>query len=204
MSKSDHMRDMFLRRIPERATTLRSHVQDAFVILENYHAEAAKIRGNKNLTPAGQLDYMQKLTTGKIAESLSAIGQRIDGPLADIKSARIGLRKEIVKSENHSEARKQEVRAYLRSLEHPERVRLAMESDDTLIREAIVNAPPFLSGLQQDIYDRVVDAFVEQQHPERIKTFDENEGPLLEAAAALKTIREEIERDVSATARVAA
>lgn len=186
----------FLDRLPANANELRLRVTAAFGVLDNYRARAREIRADNNLSPAGQSVEVVKYVSEKIGGKLKEIRAEIENPLKAIESEKIGLRREVTKSENFSEARKAEVRAWFRSLEHTDRMRLALESDDDLLREAIINVPCYLSNMQPDIYEKVIDSAVEQKFADRVAFWEKHEKPLREALTAVRVVQNEIERDM--------
>ncbi|MGJ0505677.1 MAG: hypothetical protein ACR652_00800 [Methylocystis sp.] len=169
------------------------HIAQAFEISERAAAEIATIRKDATLTRAGQSIAIERaLKAGPIGH-LKQLRSDVDKRLSDATGQRSVLRDRVTGADNFPKSLKQEVRQYLRELEPKERMKM-IQTDDPLIREAVVSAPHFLSGLPQDVWEHAVTAAVEAVHGEHLKAIDALEAAYSEAQAALQVASDDIQR----------
>ncbi|HEY8126221.1 MAG TPA: hypothetical protein VIF88_12485 [Methylocystis sp.] len=185
---------IFIGRLPKGAP------QEAFAsiaagweIHDKTAAQIAAIKSDPNLTSAGKAIAIEKALKAGPLDHLRQLRADVDKRLSDAVSQRGVLRERVLGADNFSKALKQEVRQYLRELQPVERMKV-LNSDDALIREAVLGAPHYLSGVPKDVWGHAADAAVEAVHGEHLKQIDVLETAFSETQAALQVALDDIRR----------
>ncbi len=184
----------FLSRLPKGAPPEAfASIATAWEIHDRAAAQIAAIKGDPNLTSAGKAIAIEKALKGGPLDHLRQLRADVDKRLADAVGQRAVLRERVLGADNFPKALKQEVRQYLRELPAVERIK-ALSSDDALIREAVLGAPHYLSGVPADVWNHAADAAVEAAHGEHLKQIDVLETAFSETQAALQVALDDIRR----------
>lgn len=186
--------ETFLARLPKGAPQEAfAHIATAWEIHDRAAAQIAVIRADPTLTSAGKAIAVEKLLASGILAHLRQVRADVDKRLSDAVGQRSVLRERVLGADNFPKALKQEVRQWLRELPAVERIK-ALSSDGALIREAVLGAPHYLSGVPQDVWNHAANAAVEAVHGEHLKQIDVLETAFSEAQAALQVALDDIRR----------
>lgn len=186
--------ETFLSRLPKGAPQEAfASIATAWEIHDRAAAQIGAIRNDPNLTSAGKAIAIEKALKGGPIDHLRQLRADVDKRLADAVGQRTVLRERVLGADNFPKALKQEVRQWLRELSAVERMK-ALQSDDALIREAVLGAPHYLSGVPKDIWNHATDAAVEAVHGEHLKQIDTLETAFTETQAALQVALDDIRR----------
>ncbi|WP_144259580.1 hypothetical protein [Methylocystis sp. ATCC 49242] len=188
--------EMFIGRLPAgHPVDLADLIPSAFGVVDGFREKARAIRADPTLSKIGADAAVEKaLKSGPVAH-LSQMKASVDKRLADAVKQRGVLRDRVLKAENFPEARKTEVRTWLRSLPEIERLKLVSSTNDPLISEAVLGAPHYLSGLPQDVWSRAADAAVEAAYSEPLAQIAMLERSYSEARAALQVAADDLRRE---------
>lgn len=184
----------FLSRLPKGAPQEAfASIATAWEIHDKTAAQIAAIKNDQNLTSAGKEIAIEKALKAGPLDHLRQIRADVDKRLSDATGQRAVLRERVLGAENFPKALKQEVRQYLRELPAAERMK-RLNSDDALIREAVLGAPHYLSGVPAGVWNHAANAAVEAVHGEHLKQIDTLETAFSETRAALQVALDDIRR----------
>jgi hypothetical protein len=165
----------FLKRLPSTAKEERALVEAAFGLRGTVAEKAAAIRGDQRLSEAGKAADIRAMALGNPREHLRQIRSRAAAMRADAQNARLAMQpKAPDRNDLAGEARRREMRDYLRSLPAEQRLRVAMESAE--MTEAVIDAPhPALSGLSAEHLDLVRDGHMEKTFGPQLREIEQRE-----------------------------
>jgi hypothetical protein len=170
--------DQLISRLsPRLGADIHNEVRLAFGIVNTVRESVARIVADKRFSAEGHKDQIrQALAKGPLAH-LDQIRSKIAGPIEALKAERAKFVIDPDRADTFAEMQRQEARAWLRQLPDGERLRVALESTETVIKEAIAMAPAQLSGLPADVKQTVFDGLLTERYGVKL----ENNTHLLEA-----------------------
>ena len=190
---NQHKADQLVARLsPRLGTDVHNEVKLAFGIAGTVRENVARIVADKRYSQDGHRDQIKQMLAKGPLSHLDQIRAKLKKPIEDLQAERTKFVIEADRTDTFAEMQRQEVRAFLRSLPDTDRIRLALETKETLIREAVALAPSQLSGLPQDIKQSVFDGLV----TERFGVKMENNTHLLDAYEAALIAVEEAGHDI--------
>jgi hypothetical protein len=175
---TNHKADQLVSRLsPRLGADVHNEVRLAFGIAGTVRENVARIVADKRYSQDGHRDQVkQMLKSGPLAHH-AQIMAKLKKPIEALQAERATFAIVADKGDSVAEMLRAECRALLRSMPEAERIRLALETKEPLIREAIAMAPPQLSGLPTDIKQSVFDGLLSERFGEKL----ENNSHLLEA-----------------------
>jgi hypothetical protein len=186
--------DQFITRLPKGAPTIAfDHIGNAFQLAQKAAAQISAIRADTNLSRAGQAVAIEKALTGGLLGHLQQIRADVDKRLSDAVGQRAVLRDRTMKAQNFDALQKSEARQMLSRMPADERRKMAL-SGDPLLTEAIMNAPAYLSGLDDEVYSRIATQAVEESFGQHLKEIDVLEQTFETARAAVQTATDDVRR----------
>ncbi len=190
---NQHKADQLVSRLsPRLGAAVHDDVRLAFGIVGTVRENVARIVADKRYSQDGHRDQIkQMLGKGPLAH-LDQIRAKLKKPIEALQAERASFVIEADRTDTFAEMQRQEVRNWLRSLPDADRIRLALETKETLIREAIAMVPPQLSGLPQDIKQSIFDGLMEERYGAQLA----NNSHLLEAYDAALIAVEEAGHDI--------
>jgi hypothetical protein len=189
MSKAE---TLVARLSPRLGADVHNEVRLALCISATVAEKAAAIRSDARLSPEGHREQIgAMLKKGPLAH-LGQISSKFTKELDALKAERATFVIAIDPNNAVAEMQRQEARAHVRSLPEIERIRLATETRDPLLREAIATAPRELSGVPADIHTAVRDALLVERFGPKIA----NNAHLIEAHEEALTYIEEAGHDI--------
>jgi predicted RNase H-like nuclease (RuvC/YqgF family) len=188
-----HKIEQFISRLsPRLGADVHNEVRAAFGISATVAEKAAAIRSDKRYSADGHHDQVkQMLKSGPLAHHAQIIA-KLKKPIEALQAERSTFVIEANRTDPVAEMLRAECRALLRSLPDADRIRLALETKESLIREAIAMAPPQLSGLPADIAQSVFDGLLTERYGVKL----ENNTHLLEAYEEALIAVEEAGHDI--------
>ena len=171
----------FIDRLPPgSAPRYREHIETVFKLASNFHAKVADVQNNPALTPIGKADAVKKLWVGAASQHFAQIKAGVMKELADIRQQRAALTpKAPDRSDLFGELQRAEVRTWLRGLDEATRRRTVLETDDQMIKDAVMFAPAAMSGLTDEVKSHILERLVEGKFGPQLRELDAQE----EAAA---------------------
>jgi hypothetical protein len=178
----------FINRIPAGSPPrYRENIETVFKLAENFRGKVAAIEADPSLTGVGKADAVKKLWVGAASQHFAQIKTGVAKELADIRQQRASLYpKAPDRSDLFGELQRAEARAWLRGLDDGARHRVALETNDQTIRDAILFAAPELSGLTPEIKSHVVERVVEGQFGPQLRELDAQEEAAANVDAAIQ------------------
>lgn len=151
---------------------LSKAMEAAADVFTRFQEERRKNAANKGLTPTGVREADARFAAANLpalAERLATI-RRTSAPTESTLSARFTAGLAEPATEPADLAMMQEIRTWLRSLLDPERLtrvrQLAADGDKPALR-AVLTAPPYLTGLDEEMLALILDEAAKRNHPER-------------------------------------
>lgn len=188
--------DAFIARLPATAgEDPRRDIRTAFGIAENFKTKVASIRADRRFSDEGRRgEIINALRAGPL-EHLGQLRAQPDAELARLRAERESFAaRGPDKGDLFREMQRQEVRAALRQMPESARQKLALETTDPLMREAIMFAPAAMSGLGEDIKSAVTRAAVEATHGARLSAIANEEELHEQVATAMQVADDEMRR----------
>jgi hypothetical protein len=154
------------KRLPAGAPAhYAENIEVVFGLAANFNAKAAEIQANPSLTEVGKAEAVKKLRAGTPSEHFSQIKHSVAKEFGRIDEQRAALHpKAPDRADVVGEMQRREVRDWLRGLPEAERMRVALETKDDLIKDAVMFAPAELSGLQPNIKQTVIENIVQENY----------------------------------------
>lgn len=187
--------ETFLSRLPSGSPPhVASDIAIAFQIVDRFGNKVVEIHNDRALTLAGKAIAIEKALTSGPLGHLAQLRENVEKRLADATGQRKVLRERVLNSDTFPEARKFEVRLWLRELPNAERMS-AVSADDPLIRESVLSAPFYLSGVPEALWNAAADKAVEAVHGEHLRQIDVLETAYSEARAAMRVAHDDLRRE---------
>jgi hypothetical protein len=195
MSKAE---TLIARLSPRLGAAVLDEVRTAFGISATVAEKAAAIRSDKRYSADGHaIAVKQMLGQGPLAHHAQIVA-KLKKPIESLQAERSTFVIEADRTDSVAEMLRAECRALLRSMPEAERIRVALETTESLIREAVAMAPPQLSGLPADIKQSVFDGLLTERYGEKLA----NNAHLLEAYEAALIAVEEAGNDIRRSANL--
>jgi hypothetical protein len=186
---SNPTQDMFKARMrPTSPKGLRDDIDAAFGIVARFGEHVATIRDNKNLTNAGRENAMRDVLGRGLMDHFRQLQQNVKKAKDQLASQRAALVPPGPdKADIFRELQRREMRDSLGKMPVTERIKMALESKNPLVVEAILFAPePVMIGLPAGVLADVARKNLEAVHGPKLKEFDELEEDISNADAALQ------------------
>ncbi|APO74578.1 hypothetical protein AM571_CH01757 [Rhizobium etli 8C-3] len=156
-------------------TTLRQLYSDIQDAADSLKAKRDDLNRKGKYTPSGLADELKGVVrTETIPAIRTAAAEKVRQFRREVESRRAAMKpydhdpKDIV-----SEMRRQEVRAWLRTLAPDERTSAVRRSSDPFIVEAAISVPVELTGLLPSTRDDLVQKLIEQRYGDEIEALNE-------------------------------
>lgn len=152
------------------SSPLRENVKHLFGLSSRLAAERRKLESDQNLSPLGKREK-EAAFAKSLVRNFVELGRPCRLAKADAAAKRESFKlPEPDKSDVVAELGRQEIRSYVRSLPRDEQMQAIERLGDTAVL-AILHAPPMLSGLPEDRYQHVKNAYIERQFGSQNKGF---------------------------------
>ncbi len=164
-----HKANQFLERMPAGTFDhVRESVTTAFGVAAGFKEKVEKIVADKRLSDTGHKEKIVDVLRGGPISHLKQLRRIAGERLKALEETRAKCQPVLDKSDMFAEVQRQEIRAWLRGMPEAERLRVAYETPDRMVREAIAFAIPALSGLNDEAKAFVVSAMIQDAHGERL------------------------------------
>lgn len=183
-----------LARLPShpRSAAIRSSLESALGIASRLTARRAEMVASGQYTDAGVAAAISDLIPAQVRAL-----QVASAPVAKLKRE-VAAKREALrpadpdKTDLAGALQGGEIRTYFRSLAHPERHALSMKTDDLRLLEALVTAPPELSGFSandRDVVEKVEARYIALRHPVEVAELEALDSLVAEAEAIIAVAR---------------
>ncbi|WP_042779265.1 hypothetical protein [Sinorhizobium fredii] len=169
-------------------TTLRKLYSDIQEASEGLKAKRDALKQTGKYTQAGIVDQLKEVARAETIPGIrTAAAEQVRKYRLEIESRRAAMKpfdhdpKEIV-----SEMRRQEVRAWLRTMKPDERTKAVRSASDPMIKEAALSVPVELTGLLPSTRDDLARELIEARYGDEI-------GALHELDEAVKTVERAVD-----------
>ena len=188
---------VFTARLKADDKTHRDIIETASALTERFQARLGEIKADSRYTAEGRKSEARELLSGGIGEHLNQLKATVENEAGVLAAHRAQLvLPPIDKTDVLGEIQRAEVRTWLRSLPESERLTAALSTEDKSIRDAIINAPAPLSGLNADIYNKVKANAIEVLHGPKMAASDVAGETLSLVKAAIQVANNEMIRMV--------
>jgi hypothetical protein len=186
----------FVERIPESQGESRTLIGAVAKAIDDFRKQAAAVRANRELTPIGHRKEIAKIANGP-KQYLTRVTEMVAKDRSELRRRRENLTLPRPDDSVTSELKRAEIRGWLRTLSPAEALRAILE--DSSIQEAALNAPRQLSGLNQDMYDRVHHEALLAAHGAEIEALRDEETAAGEITSALEIAGKVVDAEVEDT-----
>jgi hypothetical protein len=155
-----------------------------FAFQDEVRAERVKVEGNKNLSPIGRRDAMQKFVAEK-AHELHRARKTVDTMRAKLDERRAKLAP--TAPDVTGTIKRGEMRTMLRGMNIGQRMKLltSLNPDPTWI-QAVLEMPNEMSGIDPQTRELVMSAVVERAHPGALARIEQAEEAIVVVNAAVE------------------
>lgn len=184
-----------LDRVPVHAiaATVKTSIVDALGAAESFAAKKAELETSGTLTARGQRQALRDALVHQYGKDLARAREPIAKVRKDIAARRDAMKvKAVDKTDIAGALERQEIRAYLRTLDANARQTLAMTTTNVQLLEALVTAPPELSGFDGNlahIADQIEQRYFELAYADEISAITSMEAVIAEGDAAVSIAR---------------
>jgi hypothetical protein len=174
--------------------SMRSVMADALTAGEQYAGYKIAIASDKRMTELGKRQALKDEFTGRFGKTLVRAKQHVAKSRAEIKARRDALVVKSVEPANLAAAlERQEIRAWIRSLDPGVRQSTVLSSRDRRIFEAMLTAPPELSGIAGSSAAAEIEArYLELTYPDELASIEAMDSVVSEAEAAMDVARNDL------------
>ncbi len=177
-----------------QAAAMRRVVEEVVTVAERFAVRRAELDADPKLSALGRRETLKQELPKQHARDL----RDARAPIAAVK-ARLETMKNAVKVKPSIDPAdivgalsRMEIRTWLASLPQGERAPVALGTNDARIAEAILSAPPALSGLSDDVFSHVESAFQEKAFGPEMAEIEDLAELVASAEAAASVVREEL------------
>jgi len=177
---------------------LTPQMRDAMIAA---HAASEQFSGHKialasdgRRTPIGQRDELRAALTNKYGKQLARAAQPVLRARKEINARRAALAiKSVDKTDIAAALERQEIRAWVRQLDLGVRQSVVLATKDRRILEALVTAPPELSGITgASAALEIENRYIELTYPDELAAIEEMNAVVAEAEASMHIARNEM------------
>jgi hypothetical protein len=175
-------------------TTLRKLYSDIQGASEGLKAKRDALKQTGKYTDAGIADKLKEVARGETIPAIrTAAAESVRKYRLEIESRRAAMKafdhdpKDIV-----SEMRRQEVRAWLRTLKPEERTKAVRSASDPLIKEAALSVPAEVSGLLPSTRDDLTRELIEARYGDEIAALNELDEAVSTVERAVDGARDDV------------
>lgn len=175
-------------------TTLRKLYSDIQGASEGLKAKRDALKQTGKYTDAGIADKLKEVARGETIPAIrTAAAESVRKYRLEIESRRAAMKafdhdpKDIV-----SEMRRQEVRAWLRTLKPEERTKAVRSASDPLIKEAALSVPAEVSGLLPSTRDDLARELIEARYGDEITALNELDEAVSTVERAVDGARDDV------------
>jgi hypothetical protein len=195
-----------LDRVPDHplAATVKGAMIDALTASEHFVRRRGEIASNGMLTADGQRQALRDELTSKFIKAVARAGEPIAKVKRDVEARRDKLVIKAIDPTNVvAELQRQEIRAYLRTLDLRAKQVIAKTTNDTRLLEAMVTAPPELSGMVGahlgPLAEEIEARYLELTYGPEIAEITAIEAVLAEADAGMQVARQSLQTNSEMT-----
>jgi hypothetical protein len=197
MEMSNEKLQAFLSRLGAKGKAhpkLEEKIQSAFRIVDTFAGGVRDIAKNPALTDQGKRNETRKLLANGYVGWLAKLNDDLKPPRQHVAKLRADILPKVAdRTDVVAELQRAEVRTNVRSLPLAERTALVFSANlDPTIAEALMTAPPMLSGLPEDRHAHFVRAHLAKHHAAELAEIEHIENQIEVVDAAIKTARNDI------------
>jgi len=190
-----------LNRLPKDhplAPSMRDAMIAAAAASEGFSGYKIALATDGRSTPRGQREKLQEALTQNHGKALARAKAPVAKARKEIKSRRDALVIKAVDPANIAAAlERQEIRQWFRSLDIGVRQSVALGSKDRRILEALVTAPPELSGIAgASAASEIENRYIELTYPDELAAIEAMDAVVAEAEAAMHVARNDMRSTV--------
>jgi hypothetical protein len=188
------MRDELLKRLPASAAEERELITQAFGITGTVREKAAAIRADGRLSETGKADDTRALARGAPLAHLRQIKARAAAMAADVANARKAVQlPEPDRTDLSAEMRRAELRSFVRGLPQEEKLRFVLGNEAAAT--AVLDQLPAISGLNDDLFDRVKQERTERLFGSQLAEIEKREAAVEVISSAVEIASSQFRRE---------
>lgn len=150
-----------------RDEKLREAATACLDVADRFGARAASIKGDPSFTQIGRDKALKDEVTRNFLPGLKAASQPIAKALADARAARTSISAAVFPQPDPTNIaaalERQEIRALVRAMKPGERMAFISGNRDERLADAVLSAPPVLSGLLDEQFGQLRDLVMERR-----------------------------------------
>ena len=192
-----------LNRLP-KGHPLTPAMRDAMIAAaaasEGFAGHKIALQSDGRMTPRGQQDALREALTGNHGKAWARANAAVQKARKEIEAERAALVIKPVDPSNFAAAlERQEIRAWVRQLDLGVRQSVVLATKDRRILEAVVSAPPELSGFASDakLASKIEDHYFELAYPDKLVSIEAKNDVVSVAEAAMHVQRNELRSTIS-------
>jgi hypothetical protein len=145
-----------------------------FTLADELRAHQAKVAADPNLSPMGRLDSIHKVFAEKTAPELHRARKTVETMRVNVAKRRERLVPPAAdKTDPAAISMRAEARAVVRAMNPGQRAKMLMARDaDPMLLAAVLEAPSWMTGVQDDVRTYITNAVIEKAHPGALAVID--------------------------------
>jgi hypothetical protein len=186
-----------LDRLPKNhplAPSMRTAMIEALAAAEQFAGYKIGLSSDRRMTELGQRQALSESLAQNHGKQWARAKQPVTKARAEIKARRDALViKSVDKTDIAAALERQEIRQWFRSLDLGVRQSIALASKDRRILEALVTAPPELSGIAgPKAAAEIENRYIELTYPDELASIEAADAVVAEAEASMHIARNEL------------
>jgi hypothetical protein len=188
------MRDEFLKRLPPNAAEERALVEQLFGIPRTVAEKRAAILNDRRLSEQGKIDDTRTMARGTPLQHLQQLRARVTAMTADVANRRKAVQlPEPDRTDLSAEMRRAELRSFVRGLPQEEKLRFVLGNEAAAT--AVLDQVPAISGLNDDLFDRVKQERIERLFGPQLAEIEKREAVVEVVDAALEVATSQFRKE---------
>jgi hypothetical protein len=187
---------LLIDRLPnhELAPSMRDAMIAALAAGEQFADHKSTLAKDGRMTPLGQSQALKDALTNTFGKALARAKAPVAKARAEYKTRKAALTVKPVDPANVAAAlERQEIRAWVRSLDLGVRQAVVLATKDVRILESLLSAPPELSGIVDAVLaGKVEDRYLEVVYPQELAELEALDAVIAEGETAVAIARNEM------------
>lgn len=187
----------------EHLKTLRDYARGLRALLEEADTHRRELeskrtpQGEPLLTPAGIREAVREHAERELTPRLRRVARHLAEARANAeeRAARLSPVRPLDPSDAAAAIARMELRTWLRSLPEVERTRVLAESRDPVLRDAVLSAPPGLSGVTPELHAHLTRRALEDREPEAVAQLGDEAEAIDAVAECVRLVERELRLD---------
>lgn len=186
----------FIGRLsPNADPQIREKIETAFRLVDRFGDKIVAVKSDRRYSVDGHAEAIKAALDGSFGDHMAQLRKSAADKLADLEATIARMSSFSIDPENVvAEMQRAEVRGWLRGKPPAEVARIALETDETVIKSAVITVPAMLSGIPDQARDALIDREIRAVHGSRYEAVVAAKADWETAAAAISLADDDMRR----------